>query len=168
MLLATKAALELSKKLSGDTASSLDLVLDILKRSPDYRYFILLQPTSPLRTSIDIINALKLMQKSRAKACMSVSRVDVKPNWLLGLDDLGRINPLFDLEKMVLRRQDMSPAFVPNGAIYIASSEWFLKTKHFFSEEVVGYEMPKSKSIDIDTYQDMALCETILKGGCAA
>ena len=43
-----------------------------------------------------------------------------------------------------------------------------MKTKHFFSEEVVGYEMPKSKSIDIDTYQDMALCETILKGGCAA
>jgi CMP-N-acetylneuraminic acid synthetase len=41
-----------------------------------------------------------------------------------------------------------------NGAIYIAKIEWLLRTKSFLSDETVGFVMPLSRSLDIDTEQD--------------
>lgn len=49
------------KKLANDNAKSSDVILDILNRvEKKYDLFILLQPTSPLRTEKNIIEAYKM------------------------------------------------------------------------------------------------------------
>lgn len=49
------------KKLANDNAKSSDVILDILNRvEKKYDSFIMLQPTSPLRTEKNIIEAYKM------------------------------------------------------------------------------------------------------------
>lgn len=48
-----------------------------------------------------------------------------------------------------------------NGAVYFASSEWFIKHQSFISPSTIGYEMPASRSIDLDTEADFTYLEFI-------
>jgi CMP-N-acetylneuraminic acid synthetase len=48
--------------LATDTASNEDVMRDVLRRYPDHDWVVLLQPTSPLRTSDDIDTCIELSQ----------------------------------------------------------------------------------------------------------
>ena len=49
-----------------------------------------------------------------------------------------------------------------NGAVYVAKCDWLLINKKFLTSETIAYEMPKERSIDIDTEFDFRVAETIL------
>ena len=58
-----------SKKLSTDKTSSSELILNIFSRIKEkFDFFILLQPTSPLRQSTDIDYAIKRIVQKNKKA----------------------------------------------------------------------------------------------------
>ena len=144
------------KYLASDTANSIDVVLDVLKKIQGYDYFILLQPTSPLRTNFDIDAALELFDKSPAKTCVSVSKTLARPEWMYSLDSVNRMRPVIKKKKKVTRRQDLQDYFQVNGAIYIASVKWFKTNKTFYCSNTIAYVMPDSRSVDIDNNDDFS------------
>ena len=76
--LAMKSSLSFLKRadsLSTDYATSIDVVADVLASTEDFDYFILLQPTSPLRTTSDIDAALEFCFSKNAKSCVSLCEV---------------------------------------------------------------------------------------------
>jgi len=54
--------------------------------------------------------------------------------------------------------------FQRNGAIFIASRELIEQGK-LWDENVIEFEMPFSRSIDIDTMEDMFIAESLIKNG---
>lgn len=141
-------------ELATDQASSIEVVDHALKALPGYDYLILLQPTSPFRTSTDIDAAFRLMQERGASSCVSVCEVEQSPYWMYTLDERGHlINMLPSLEG-VNRRQDLPSVYMLNGAIYISSTEQLHGTRGFLDEHTVAYKMPKERSIDIDSAAD--------------
>ena len=58
--------------ISCDTSSSLEVVIHAFSHFPQYKYVVLLQPTSPLRSAKDIDDAFALMIQSKAPSCVSV------------------------------------------------------------------------------------------------
>ncbi len=55
-------------KFSLGSSSSEDVILNIIRsHNSNYNYAVLLQPTSPLRTSRDIDNAIKLLFQKKKK-----------------------------------------------------------------------------------------------------
>ena len=63
------------KSLSGDQASSLGLVLEAIKNLKiKYDFFILLQPTSPLRFIRDVDYSLRKIINKKGKSLISVNR----------------------------------------------------------------------------------------------
>lgn len=140
--------------LATDEASSIDVVMHALRELRGYDYIIVLQPTSPLRTSADINAAFNLMLDSDAPACVSICLADETPYWMYRLDAAGRMQALLELPAGITRRQDLPASYSLNGAIYIAKTDWLIKRKSFISSETVGYVMPKSRSLDIDTRED--------------
>ena len=51
-------------------------------------------------------------------------------------------------------RQKLPPAYVLNGALYLASRPLLEQDKSFLTSHTVGYVMPPERSVDIDTLMD--------------
>jgi CMP-N,N'-diacetyllegionaminic acid synthase len=140
--------------LASDTTSSMDVIMHALEHLPGFDHVILLQPTSPLRTALDIDTAFEQLKTSCAPCCVSVSEVEQSPYWMYHLEKKNILHCVLPLPTNAHRRQDLPPVYVLNGAIYIARVDWLKKTKSFISDETVGYVMSQVSSIDIDTAED--------------
>lgn len=142
------------KELASDQANSIDVIFHALSEIPGYDYLMLLQPTSPLRTSADIDAAFAKMRMHDAPSCVSVTKVDQSPYWMYRISDDERLHNILDPLPNIGRRQDLPPVYTLNGAIYIAKIDWLLNTKNFLGPETVAYEMPRDRSLDIDDEMD--------------
>lgn len=148
--------------LSTDTASTVDVLLDYLDANTDKPdYIVLLQPTSPLRTSKQLAEALELVNDD-LEMVVSVSESDANPYWNIFEENsegyLGKSK-----EGFFSRRQDVPSVYVYNGAIYIISTNALLKKKSLHFQKIVKYVMDKKSSIDIDDFLDFKMAEFLIK-----
>ncbi|MEX2459819.1 MAG: acylneuraminate cytidylyltransferase family protein [Paenibacillaceae bacterium] len=146
-----------------DETPGIEPVIHAINTLPRYDYVVLLQPTSPLRSTADIDGCIEMCLSQSANACVSVTEPDKSPYWMYTLDDQNMMKPLLNKDQGITRRQDLPLIVALNGAIYIAKSDWLLNKKSFVSHETIAYLMPKNRSIDVDTELDLLLIEFILK-----
>lgn len=150
--------------LSTDSASSIDVILHALEYCPDYDIFVLLQPTSPLRTVIDLDDAIKKMVALNAPCCVSLCASEKSPYISYKINDNKKISPLMsDIQTKTNNRQDLPRTYYLNGAVYVAYVDWFQMNRSFLTTETIGYVMPRERSVDIDDSIDLIVAETILK-----
>ena len=129
---------------------------------------VILQPTSPLRTSADIAAALRMLELSGADSVVSVNEVSAHahPMRMLRVDDAG-FAQLFvtgePVRRRVNRRQDLPKAWVMNGAIYaFRTGVLFAAEPSLYGDRVIAYPMPAERSISIDDLEDWAAAEQAL------
>jgi len=153
------------EELSNDKATSFMLIEDVLKKVgiSTMDYFTLLQPTSPMRTSVHIREALKLFEDNFVKFDFLVSvkeaefaSVLVKPIE----EDLSLKH--FDTDFSNYRRQSYKE-YSPNGAIFCGKPAVYLQKKHFFGEKSIAYIMNDDDSVDIDNRTDYLLAQILMK-----
>jgi len=149
--------------LSSDTATSVDVALHALRffEEEKYDFLIFLQPTSPLRTAADIDQAFELMLAKRAVSCVSICEVQQSPYLMYTVRADGSLDSLLPTLG-VTRRQDFPNVYALNGAVYVSSCQRLVTEKTFFDDATVGYLMPLSRSVDIDTAEDMASLNGLL------
>jgi len=153
--------------LANDEAGSEGLIVHALEvekaQGNDYDYVMLLQPTSPLRATKQIDEAVSLLKHSDAKALISVYIPEHTPYKAFKRNENGKLEGLVDNKTPFMRRQDLPQTFMPNGAIYLIETKLFLESKSLFCEEgTIAYEMSKGLSIDVDTMEDVILLEKTL------
>ena len=121
--------------------------------------YMVLLPTSPLRDTSDISNAVKLFREKKADSVISVTKEDKPISWFKSLDSEARI-----LENNIAlrNRQDEEDYYCPNGSIYIFKKE-LIDNNKYYSDNTYAYVMPKSRSVDIDTQLDFDYAEFLLK-----
>lgn len=148
-----------------DTASTFDaLEHAILSLSEQYDYIVLLQATSPLRTTSHIDEAIQILFDKRADAIISVTEMDHSPLWSNTLPEDKSMKAFLGEEVKNKRSQDLESYFRLNGAIYICKIDILLKEKTFFlKDNIFAYVMDKSFSVDIDERLDFKIAELIMK-----
>lgn len=147
-------------ELASDTAGNVDVVRHALQQEGEgYDYVVLLQPTSPLRTSEDIDATVELCHARDTPTCVTVCAVDKTPYWMFKVDENSCLEPLFPIEQMPVNRQAANPVYMLNGAVYVSRNNHIIKGGGFVSSETVAHIMPPERSLDIDTEQDLALME---------
>ncbi len=153
--------------LAMDDSRGIDVVIHSIKwfKSQDNKYdiILLLQPTSPLRSAEDIIQSIHLLKKNKVKAVISVCEVEHSPCWMNTLPVDLNMNSFMKPEIQNKNRQELPTYYRINGAIYIAYSYYILKNSSFLGSEAYAYIMPKERSIDIDSQQDIDLAEYLLR-----
>lgn len=148
--------------LATDEASSMDVVYHALEQLPEFDVVLLLQPTSPLRTSADIEACLNLLKA--APAVVSVRPSVDHPYLTYDINDVGIMTPYAKPSAgQSLRRQDLPGAWCLNGAIYAADADWLKSKRSFLASETIAYQMPSERSLDIDTVADLRLADEILR-----
>lgn len=151
--------------LSGDTASTADVILDVTSSGYPSSDFCLLQPTSPLRNADHIIDAFELYRRSRSKCLVSVCVMDHPIEWSGFVDKDNRLTGL-QLSKGY-RSQDLPQRFRLNGAIYIRDTEDFRANPLLVDDQPLAFKMDREYSVDIDEYVDFKLAAELLKTGTA-
>ncbi|WP_061218222.1 cytidylyltransferase domain-containing protein [Leptospira weilii] len=148
-------------ELATDYSSGIDPVLHALDNLPEFDYVMLLQPTSPLRTSTDIDDCIEFAMKRKTNSVVSVCETQENPFWMFCLDDSLKMTKLLNVED-VKRRQDSPKIFSLNGSIYLSEVSYFREKKKFITEDTLAYLMSKESSIDIDDMMDWKLAEILL------
>jgi N-acylneuraminate cytidylyltransferase len=149
-------------ELASDEAPGVGPVLHAVQALPDYALVVLLQPTSPLRTSADIDACIEACVERGAPACVSVCAAQENPHWMFTLDAGGRLSPVMS-GKLPDRSQDLPPAYLLNGAVYVARTDWLRERREFISPQTVAYVMPADRSTDIDDADDLRHAESLMQ-----
>ena len=146
--------------LSSDTVRHVLELLRIRGEMPEY--FVLLQPTSPLRTAVHLTLCIEQYLKSGAACAISVVEVEHHPYKCFTLD--GKFLSPFAYEKSLeIPRQALPRVYRQNGAIYIMPAELFLKKGCFYASPAMPFIMETKDSIDIDTLLDFRLAKIIVE-----
>ena len=150
--------------LSNDKATTFMVLEDILKNrlQESIDYFVLLQPTSPLRTSKHITEAIEKFESKIEHFDFLVSMKEAEHAKVLvnPIDDDESLK-YFDTDFSNYRRQGYKD-YSPNGAIFIAKPDSYLKQKHFFGAKALSYIMSAEDSVDIDGALDLVVAKEII------
>jgi CMP-N,N'-diacetyllegionaminic acid synthase len=149
-------------ELATDTASGIEPVLHALEQLPQVSDVLLLQPTSPLRTSADIEAIVALRKQAGRESAVSLTPSAKHPAWMYSLNGDQLLEPLVQLDGAYCRQQ-LSTSYVLNGALYLATRAFLLKEQSFIAPETVGFVMPAERSVDIDTPLDWQLAEFLME-----
>jgi CMP-N,N'-diacetyllegionaminic acid synthase len=149
-------------ELARDQSSGLEPVLHAMDQMPQCDSLLVLQPTSPLRTTEDIDGCLSLVAQTEAPSVVSVTEADTHPYWTYRLN-ADRTMVRFVDAAPIARRQDLPAIFALNGAMYFAETNWLRRTGSLVSSETLAYVMPRDHSVDLDTPFDWKFAELLLK-----
>jgi len=150
-------------ELASDTATSFDVVEHTVKNTQIYDYIIVLQPTSPLRDTHHIDEAIELLENKNADAIVSVTEMNHSPLWSNTLPEDGSMEKFLLKELRNCRSQDLDKYYRLNGAIYICKTQRLLEDKSLFLEDkVFAYKMNQECSVDIDEDIDFKLAELLI------
>ncbi len=154
-------------RLATDTAGSREVILDAMDAADsmgvDYKCVVLLQPTSPLRTVDDVKRCLNLY---RNDIDMVVSVVEASCNPYYNCFETDTQTGYLHISKgngSYTRRQDVPSAWEYNGAVYVINPQSIREMPLGKFPKRVPCQMPRSRSIDLDTMIDWEIAETIMK-----
>jgi CMP-N,N'-diacetyllegionaminic acid synthase len=137
-------------ELSDDNASSEKALLHFAK-NVDFDILVFIQCTSPLIRFNDINKGIEKMKTF--DSVVSVSETN-QMFW-------NTNGPLYDLNNRT-RRQDSVKRYLETGSFFITTKKNLLKFKNRLSGNIGFVEIPKSRSFDIDSYEDLKIVETLI------
>ncbi len=154
-----------SKETASDGASTRDVIIEVINKYKEsgktFDFLMILQPTSPLRSSVSIIEALKTLKEQNANGVVSVCEVDHSPLWCNVLPKDKSLRNFLSNDGNH-QRQQLETYYRINGAIYLYKTEYYLENEDAYNDNVYAYIMPREESIDIDSQLDFDIAEALM------
>jgi CMP-N,N'-diacetyllegionaminic acid synthase len=134
-------------------------IAELSKMGRKYDIIVYLQPTSPLRTATHILEALDMFIDKNLPSLTSVSPVSEHPLFMRTLTNDGMMSKVLNISSNV-RRQDLEPYYLLNGAIYINYVDDI--NNSIGNDNKYGYIMDTKYGIDINTIDDLDKAKKLL------
>ena len=155
--------------LADDVISPMYAVLHAKKfmesKGKEYDAIMMLQPTAPFRTSEDIDGSISLLESTDSDSVISV--VDVEsyhPARMKFLEGDRLVDPPFCEAYENQRRQELTPMYIRNGAIYLTRKN-ILESESFKGKDCRAWVMPWNRSVNLDTIEDILYAEWLIEKG---
>jgi CMP-N-acetylneuraminic acid synthetase len=146
--------------LATDVASVKEVCLDFLRREEQagrsWDLLCVLYATAPLRNSEDIRQVVELVDPGSCDFSIAVTRYEMPPHQALRVLSEQRLEPMWP-ELVQARSDEVGELRVDNGSTYAVSVPAFLEHQSFYGPGLCGHEMPRERSVDIDTPEDFEL-----------
>jgi CMP-N,N'-diacetyllegionaminic acid synthase len=154
-------------ELATDSASSTDVCLHALEwyenNNGKVDGLLLLQPTSPFRSRDSILRGIEIFRLNKHCSVIGVSLAESHPMWCFKIEG-GNMRPFIKGDGLYMRSQDLSPAYVINGSLYLISPEELQEYRSFFKNDMVPLVIDAlEECVDIDTQSDWRLAEEVLE-----
>lgn len=157
------------KHLASDNSRIADVIIHTLKyfekKKIFYDYLLLLEPTSPLTTTSDINQAIKIIEKNKNKADALVSiakNVSAHPKFCVKIDKNNMLKNYMS-KYYDHNRQKLDKIYYYSGNFYLSKVSTFLKRQTFYHDKTKAIISSKAKSFEIDDDLDFFIVENIMK-----
>lgn len=145
--------------LAGDKVGVVEVCLDLLEGEAaagnPYSVMCCLYATAPLRKARDIASVVGLIGPD-CRFAMAVSEYENPPLQALKECSDGSLALMWP-ELAFVRSQDAPRLLVDNGSTYAVQVDSFWREKNFYGPGLRGHLMPRSRSVDLDTAEDLDL-----------
>lgn len=148
-----------SSETASDTASTESAMLEFAQKY-DFENITLIQATSPLLTSEDLIHGFETFFGKDVDSVLSVVR---QKRFYWDIDESGYAHPInYDVYNRP-RRQEFQGCFMENGAFYITSKAALLNSKNRISGNIKIVEMCEESAYELDEESDWIIIEALMK-----
>ena len=150
-------------ELAEDTSNVVTAVEHVYKQLDEvFDIIILLQPTSPLRTSADLDKIVSMFENDgNLDGVISVVPFDdYHPARMYSLEENLKMIPL-QKDGETTRRQDLKPVYYRNGCFYAVRTKAFFEQKSFMVNNKKAYVMDANWLLNIDTQRDFKIAELL-------
>lgn len=153
--------------LASSDASSIEATLGLLDRITEqgetFGTVVLIQPTSPLRTSDDLLACWNAFDGAKVPSVVSLVPARYPADLYLTRDEECRVDWVGGAPASSAKTPE--DRWQLNGAVYIADVAWLRSSRTFVSAgETIGVEMPSTRSVDVDVADDLALARAVAAG----
>ena len=129
----------------------------------NFKNFISMPTTSPLRIIEDIERALIKRLSSNSDICLAITPSQRNPYFnMVTLNENSEVELLLK-NKVVFRRQDAAPSYDITTVVYVTTPQYILSNTGIFDGIVSSIKVPKERAIDIDDIYDFIYAEALLK-----
>ena len=155
-------------KLAEDTTPTLPVVQHAVQfletRGEQFDAICLLQPTNPLRQTSDIDGCIELLESAAADTVFTMLAVPAEhnPHWVYFRNNDGSLRLSTGEATPIPRRQSLPPAFHREGSVYVARRDVVMIENSLYGARVIGFEIERSRSVNIDNLEDWAKAESLL------
>jgi N-acylneuraminate cytidylyltransferase/CMP-N,N'-diacetyllegionaminic acid synthase len=156
------------KKLATDNSMVMDTYFYTIEKinkneKSNINEFVVLSPTSPLRTANDIDKAIKIFKKKKADSLISVKAASYPIGWNNVIATNGKLKPLNSNLDVVDNRQKLKKTFINNGAVFIFKHSLLKKNRKYILKNTYPYVMSEKSSIDIDNELDFQIAKMLIE-----
>ena len=156
------------KKLATDNSMAMDAYFYTIEKinkneKSNINEFVVLSPTSPLRTANDIDKAIKIFKKKKADSLISVKAASYPIGWNNVIVTNGKLKPFNSNLDGVDNRQKVKKTFINNGAVYIFKHSPLKKNRKYILKNTYPYVMSEKSSIDIDNELDFQIAKMLIE-----
>lgn len=154
-------AVERPDEMASDQAAKLPAIEHAVRTAEErmstrFATLVDLDATSPLRLPEDIAGAVRLLEENGVSQVITGAKARRSPYFnLVELDEEGRVRLSKSTTPPIVRRQDAPPCFDMNASVYVWSREGLFNRATPFNRDALLYEMPESRSVDIDSDLDV-------------
>jgi CMP-N,N'-diacetyllegionaminic acid synthase len=156
-------------ELARDETPMLPVVIHALRwfeeRGRHFDAVCLLQPTNPFRRPEDIDACIAMLEEKNADAVVTVLRIppEYNPHWAYFRCEDGCMHLATGESAPIGRRQDLPPAFHREGSVYVVRRDVLLGQNSLYGRFLVGYEIDPGRSVNVDSLDDWARAEKLLR-----
>lgn len=156
------------ENISGDIIGDIDVLTHALHATEEddlqtYDIIVMLQPTSPLRTSKHVKDTIVKLIDENLDSVWTVSESDSKAHPFKQLEFDGNKLNYYDKENAgaIIARQQLNPLYYRNGAAYALTRSCLLEGRALMGEKT-GAVLINEPMVSIDTQWDISLVEFII------
>tara|TARA_Y100000590_G_scaffold467955_1_gene648745 strand:- start:861 stop:1583 length:723 start_codon:yes stop_codon:yes gene_type:complete len=120
-----------------------------------------IQPTSPIRESVDIKKGIQKIIRKKADSLFAASPIKDFLIWESSKNSI--LKPVNFNPKLKRHRQELKKQIIENGSFYIFKPKILQKYKNVLSGKVTYQIMEFWKTFEIDEKNDIEFCELIMK-----
>ncbi len=157
-------------EMASDTAPKLPAIRhcveSVEKKFGQFDVVIDLDATAPLRHPEDIIGALELLKSTNADNVITGTLAHRSPYFnLVETNEQGIVHLSKKPQDAVNRRQDSPKCYDMNASIYVWRRAALFENEGLFAANTRLFEMPRERSIDIDSQADFEVVEWMMTKG---
>lgn len=156
------------KELAQDDTPMMPVLLhaiETIEKNSDIKVdlVVLLDPTGPLRTVVDVETAIALIRKHRCDAVISGHPAHRNPYFNMVVQTGDYVHLVLTAEKEVGRRQDAPKIYDLNTVVWVYTRDAIIERGERIPKRTMLYLVPCERSVDLDSERDFEYLEILMR-----